>query len=127
MIIPCRANRIDSQESRTEARLDNSLGLADDFFRAAFFKIDRTIRPRRDRAWREDRCSPSLAYRRDFDPVSLVVNHGHRLHVRTAAMNDDTAPGADRSVAPQPIIVAIAFREGFPRRGEAATAQRQGP
>src|SRR5262249_25191094 len=48
-----------------------------------FFKIDRTVWPRRGRPWRKDRCSPPLSYGADLNPISLIVNYCHCSRLRT--------------------------------------------
>src|SRR5215471_3021262 len=60
-----------------------SLSMRGGIKRSVFFKIDWTIWPWSGRTWRKDRCSPSLSYGADLNPISLVVNYRHRSRLRT--------------------------------------------
>lgn len=77
-----------------------ALCLGDNLLHAAFFKVDRSIWPRRGRTWRKNRCPPSLSYWADLNPISLVVNYGH-LRVCVLRLTRSPFATAVRKILPR--------------------------
>ena len=78
-----------SNKPGSYARIDNPLGLGNNFLCSTFLEIGRAISQSAGRASRIDRCPPALADRAYLNSISLVVDRYHCCDVASARMRLD--------------------------------------
>jgi hypothetical protein len=67
------------QRPRTQPRIDNPLGLRNNFPCAIFLQLGGAIGSCTGRSWRKDSGSPTLSYGAYLYPISLVFDYCHCL------------------------------------------------
>jgi hypothetical protein len=95
------------------ARIDNSLGLGNNFLCSTFLEIGRAISQCAGRASRIDRCPPALTDRAYLNSISFIVDCRHCLRCERE-LGGLVLP--KRKSRWRPIGTGVAFLSGFLRR-----------
>ena len=84
-----------SNKPGSYARIDNPLGLGNNFLCSTFLEIGRAISQCAGRAPRIDRCPPALADRAYLNSISLIVDRCHCFGAKAVGWAAGTRMGGD--------------------------------